>query len=149
MEILGTIKRGVDSSVGTATDPSSGEVASPGPSDLLALGKSSYPQRSQVDILTSALELQPHQAEDCLAYFHSHMLSIFPFVYLHPDMTAKQLREWYPFLWVNIMAVTVKHGTGKDVPITDSIKLFIAQKMVIDNEANLDILLGLLVFICW
>jgi hypothetical protein len=139
-------QRSNDSSVGTGASP---ELAGPGHSDLLALGESAYHQRSQLDILTSAFEPQPHQAEDCLEYFHSSMLTSFPFVYLRPDMTARQLREWYPFLWVNIMAVTSKHVTSQDFSITDSIKRFVAQKVVVDNEANLDLLLGLLVFICW
>jgi hypothetical protein len=131
------------SSVGTP------QIASPGHSDLLAVGESAYHQKAQFDILKSAFEPQPHQAENCLAYFRSHMLTLFPFVYLSPDMTARQLREWYPFLWVNIMAVTAKHVTGQEFPITASIKQFVAHKVVVDNDANLDLLLGLLVFICW
>jgi hypothetical protein len=137
---------GNDSSIDTDASP---ELAGPGISDLLTLGESTYYQRSQLDNLMSAFGLQPHQAEDCLTYFRSHMLSLFPFVYLRPEMTARQLRELYPFLWVNIMAVTVNHVTGQNVFMTDSIKHFVAQKIVVDNEANLDFLLGLLVFICW
>ncbi|EEA22396.1 hypothetical protein TMatcc_008158 [Talaromyces marneffei ATCC 18224] len=131
------------------TDPPNPELAGPVQSDLLAVGESVYQHRSQFDILTSAFEPQPLQAEDCLVYFHSRMLSLFPFVYLRPDMSARQLREWYPFLWVNIMAVTAKHVIGQEVSMTDSIKRFVAQKMVVDNESNLDLLLGLLAFICW
>lgn len=139
-------REGNDSSIETDASP---ELAGPSHLDLLGLGESASNQRSQLDILTSAFELQPHQAEDCLAYFHSRMLVSFPFVYLRPDMTARQLRERYPFLWVNVMAVTIKHVTGQGMSMTENIKRFIAQKVVVDNEANLDFLLGLLVFICW
>ena len=76
------------------------------------------------------------------------MLTLFPFVFLAPDMTAKQLREWSPFLWFNIMAVTAR-TPGQQFTMSDHIKRFVAQKMVVDNEKNLDLLLGLLVFINW
>ena len=76
------------------------------------------------------------------------MLTVFPFVHLPPDMTAKHLREWCPFLWFNIMAVTAR-TPGQQSTMSDHIKRFVAQKMVVDNEKNLDLLLGLLVVINW
>ena len=76
------------------------------------------------------------------------MLTLFPFVYLDPDMTAKKLREWNAFLWFNIMAVTAR-TSGQQSTMSDHIKRFVAQKMVVHNEKNLDLLLGLLVFINW
>ena len=63
-------------------------------------------------------------------------------------MTAKQLREWNPFLWLNIMAVTAR-TPGQQSTMSDYIKRFVAQKMVVHNEKNLDLLLGLLVFVNW
>ena len=120
------------------------------PSNPVTLETNAFPVShfDKPSILTSSFEPSPLQAEECLSFFRKHMLSLFPFMYLPPDMTAKQVREWSPFLWFNIMAITVKIA-GQQFPLSDSIKRFIAQKLVVDNEKNLDLLLGLLVFICW
>ncbi|KAL8787768.1 MAG: hypothetical protein Q9195_007637 [Heterodermia aff. obscurata] len=98
--------------------------------------------------LRSHVEPSPLQAEESLSFFRKHMLTLFPFVFLAPDMTAKQLRERSPFLWFNIMAVTAR-TPGQQSAMSDHIKRFAAQKMVVHNEKNLDLLLGLLVFINW
>ncbi|CAJ2509724.1 Uu.00g056240.m01.CDS01 [Anthostomella pinea] len=130
------------------------ETAGPVHSEPVAQGDGVYRAILQAErepsLLLSAFEIRPHQAEDCLAYFQTHMLNSFPFMYLRPDITTRQLREWYPFLWFNIMAVTAKQRvTDQESSMTDSIKRFVAQKTVVDNEASLDLLLGLLVFMNW
>ena len=75
------------------------------------------------------------------------MLTLCPFVVLAP-MTAKQLRELSPFLWLNIVAITTKNP-GQQSIMSDHIKRSVAQKMVVENEKSLDLLLGLLVFMNW
>ena len=102
----------------------------------------------QPSLITSSFEPSPLRAEECLSTFRNQMLTFFPFVYLPPTMTAKQVRESSPFLWFNIMAVTAR-TTNQRSAMSDSIKRFLAQKLVLDNEKNLDLLLGILVFICW
>lgn len=102
----------------------------------------------QPSLITSPFEPNPSQAEECLSTFRNQMLTFFPFVHLPPTMTAKQVRESSPFVWFNIMAVTAR-TTSQQFAMSDSIKRFLAQKLVVDNEKNLDLLLGLLVFICW
>lgn len=99
-------------------------------------------------ILTSSFEPSALQAEERLSFFRRHMLSLFPLTYLPAEMTAKEVRERSPFLWFNIMATTAKTA-GEQSAMSDSIKRFVAQKLVVDNEKNLDLLLGLIVFICW
>ena len=76
------------------------------------------------------------------------MLTLCPFVVLAPDITAKELRELSPFLWLNIIAVTAR-TPGQQSTMSDHIKRFVAQKMVVDNDKSLDLFLGLLVFINW
>ena len=99
-------------------------------------------------VLSSPLEPTVAQAEECLLVFRKRMLVFFPFIYLPPQTTARQLREWSPLLWFSIMAITVRPGPD-EFAMTESIKQFVAQQMVVENQKNLDLLLGLLVFICW
>ncbi len=99
-------------------------------------------------VLSSPFEPTLAQAEECLLVFRKRMLVFFPFIYLPPQTTARQLREWSPFLWFSIMAITAR-PVPDEFAMTESIKQFVAQQMVVENQKNLDLLLGLLVFICW
>ncbi|KAK3942682.1 hypothetical protein QBC46DRAFT_255934 [Diplogelasinospora grovesii] len=90
----------------------------------------------------------PLEAEESLETFRKHMLVFLPFVYLPRNMTAKRLREVNPFLWYNIMTITCK-PTDRQLLMSDAIKKFIAQKMVVEHEKSLDLLLGLLSFMGW
>ncbi len=88
------------------------------------------------------------EAEESLAMFRKYMLTSLPMIYLPPDMSSAYLREIHPFLWFNIMTVTCKNMDHQLV-MSDSIKAFIAQKMVVEHEINIDLLWGLLVFMAW
>ncbi|KAK0709299.1 hypothetical protein B0T26DRAFT_678741 [Lasiosphaeria miniovina] len=95
----------------------------------------------------------PHQptdeeAEENLDKFRNTMLISMPIVYLPPSMTAKQLREQYPFLWFNIMTITCK-GAARQFAMSDAILAFVAQKMVIEFDRDMDLLLGLLIYMGW
>lgn len=88
------------------------------------------------------------EAEAGLRYFRSHYLETFPCVYLPPDMTAEQLRQEKPFLWFNILAMTCRPAT-RQIEMGETIKKIVAQKLVVEHEYSIDMLLGLLVFIAW
>ena len=136
-----------DSSTGVDSDAS---VSAIKPSDQVSLETNVF-QASHFDkpsILKTSVEPSSLQAEECLSFFQKHMLNLFPFIHLPSDMTAKQVRKWSPFLWFNIMAATAK-TPGQQCSMSNSIKRFVAQKLIVDNEKNLDLLLGLLVFISW
>ncbi|KAK4099452.1 hypothetical protein N658DRAFT_164545 [Parathielavia hyrcaniae] len=93
---------------------------------------------------------QPHplEAAEDLMTFRKYMLIFLPFVYLPPSMTSEGLRETYPFLWFSIMTVTCKHADRRLV-MGEAVKSFLAQKIVIENDKSLDLLLGLIVILGW
>ncbi|KAK4654465.1 hypothetical protein QC762_403520 [Podospora pseudocomata] len=90
----------------------------------------------------------PFEAADGLVTFRKYMLIFLPFVYLPSNMTEERLRKTYPFLWFSIMTVTSKNADRRLV-MSESIKKFIAQKMVMEHEKSLDLLFGLLVIMGW
>lgn len=83
-----------------------------------------------------------------MATFRKSMLIFLPFIHLPESMTAQRLRDTYPFLWFNIMTVTCQNADRRMV-MADAVKKFMAQKMVVDHEKSLDLLLGLLVIMGW
>ncbi|KAK3991501.1 hypothetical protein QBC44DRAFT_341065 [Cladorrhinum sp. PSN332] len=90
----------------------------------------------------------PLEAAESLVTFRKYMLIFLPFLHLPPSMREDKLREIYPFLWFSIMTVTCKNA-DKRVIMSEAIKKFIAQKMVVEHEKNLDLLLALLVILGW
>ncbi|KXX73648.1 Transcriptional regulator WAR1 [Madurella mycetomatis] len=88
------------------------------------------------------------EAEENLTTFRKYLLIFFPFIHLPEATTSKRLREIYPFLWFNIMTVTCKNADRRIV-MSDAARKFMAQKMVVEHEKSLDLLLGLLVIMGW
>ncbi len=90
----------------------------------------------------------PLEAAESLMTFRKFMLIFLPFVYLPSTMTSERLSEVNPFLWFCIMTITCKNPDRRLV-MSDAVKKHLAQKMVIDHEKSLDLLLGLLVLMGW
>ncbi|KAK4165643.1 hypothetical protein QBC43DRAFT_315583 [Cladorrhinum sp. PSN259] len=90
----------------------------------------------------------PIDAAESLVTFRKYMLIFLPFLHLPSSMTEDKLREVYPILWFSIMTVTCKN-VDKRVLMGEAIKKLIAQKMVVEHEKNLDLLLALLVILGW
>lgn len=87
-------------------------------------------------------------AEDNLARFRQASSRLGPIVYIPPTMTSEQLRQTRPLLWLGIMASTTR-STKEAHVIGDKIRQVISQKVLIDSERSMDLLLGLLVFMTW
>ncbi|KAI1643070.1 uncharacterized protein F4817DRAFT_271618 [Daldinia loculata] len=92
--------------------------------------------------------LSPAEAEDTLRMFKDQFLPFFPFVYIPPDTTAAQLQQAKPFLWLNIMTICCKSRPRKSA-LGQKIREYLAQKMLIDLDRNMDLLLGLLAYLGW
>jgi hypothetical protein len=88
------------------------------------------------------------EAEECLRVFRAQYLPTFPCVYIPPSVTAEQLREEGPMLWLSIMVVTCQ-SPSRQVVLGDTLQRIVAQKVVIEHEKSMDILLGLIVFLGW
>ncbi|KAH6842671.1 hypothetical protein B0I37DRAFT_314639 [Chaetomium sp. MPI-CAGE-AT-0009] len=90
----------------------------------------------------------PFEAVEDLKTFRKYMLIFLPLVHLPATMTSETLKEVYPFLWFSIMTVTCKN-VDRRLVMNEAAMKFLAQKMVVDHEKSLDLLLGLIVIIGW
>jgi hypothetical protein len=95
-----------------------------------------------------ALEPSPVEAAENLTTFRKYMLTFFPFVHIPATMTSEKLKETYPFLWYNIMTVTCKN-VDRRLAMGETLKKVLGQKMLMDQEKSLDLLLGLIVMLTW
>lgn len=93
-------------------------------------------------------QVSPAEAEEALVDFRSNYVRWFPFVYIPSSMTAEQLRNERPFLWLNIVLIT-SHSPGQYQRMGDIVRRELAEAMVMDSEKSLDLLLGMLVFLGW
>ncbi|KAI3391487.1 hypothetical protein diail_7214 [Diaporthe ilicicola] len=89
-----------------------------------------------------------NEAEERLDLFRRDFPPFGPVVYIPPTMTAKELRRTRPLLWIAVMACTTR-STKEAHLIGDKIRHIVSEKVVRQYERSLDLLQGLLVFLCW
>ena len=86
--------------------------------------------------------------DEALEIFRSQMLRTFPILVIPESMTAQQLRQDRPFLWLCIVAVSSK-SSAQQLALGREVRRNIGQKLVLEGEKTLDLLLGLLVYLAW
>ncbi|KAK0716266.1 hypothetical protein B0H67DRAFT_554605 [Lasiosphaeris hirsuta] len=120
----------------------------PTPATSLPHGNGGYPSPSSSAPLPTPGELSPIEAEKTLDRFRSEKLKYFPFVHLPEILSAAQLAAERPFLWLCIRGATTKSSMGQQA-IGEKIRRIVAEKLIIQHEKNLEILLGLLAYMGW
>ena len=103
---------------------------------------------SPISVSSAYGDVSPFEAEECLELFRSQKLKYFQFVHIPSTVTAAQLREERPFLWLSILAATVKSASRQQA-FGIMLRNMIAEKVVAQHQRSFDILLGLLGFIGW
>ena len=93
-------------------------------------------------------DISDADAELNLATFRNTMLKYFPFVYISPMTTSFDLRRQRPFLWFCIMSITTK-SIAMHVSMGIRVRKIIAQRVLMDGERSMDLLLGLLCHFGW
>ena len=92
--------------------------------------------------------LTASEADEGLATFAAHMFKFFPFVYIPPNTTASELSAQRPFL-VLCMAAISSRQAERQGELFAMMRETMAQKLVINDEPSIDLLLGLLAFLGW
>lgn len=88
------------------------------------------------------------EAEEYLTNFRMYKLKFFPFFHISSAISAQQLRQERPFLWLCIMAVSSK-STLQQQLLGSRVRSTAAQEIVVRLETSMDLLLGLLAFTGW
>lgn len=98
--------------------------------------------------LISGSEPSSEEAEERLKTFRPHMATYFPFIIVPESTTAQDLRLDRPFLWLCIMSVTSK-STVQLKALGREIKITMGREILVEGKNNIDLLLGMLVFVAW
>lgn len=88
------------------------------------------------------------EAEEQLATFRRAFIPMFPFIYIPTTTSASDLRREKPFVWLVIMALTTK-VVSKQFDLVDHIWKIISRRVLCEQYANLDLLLGIICFSSW
>ncbi|KAH8125764.1 hypothetical protein LI328DRAFT_165623 [Trichoderma asperelloides] len=88
------------------------------------------------------------EAEEQLATFRRAFIPMFPFIYIPSTTSASDLRREKPFVWLVIMALTTK-VVSKQFDLVDHIWKIISRRVLCEQYANLDLLLGIICFSSW
>lgn len=93
-------------------------------------------------------EVTDTEAETSLAIFNAHMLKFSPYIYIPPGVTARQLRETRPFLILCMTAIATRQP-GRQRECFDMLREQLGQRLIVNMEPSMDILLGLLTVLGW
>ncbi|KAI1160773.1 hypothetical protein F5B18DRAFT_631298 [Nemania serpens] len=93
-------------------------------------------------------ELSLQEAQLCLNKFREETLAFFPFAYIPPHVTVVDIRKLYPFLWLNILSTTTTSHQRR-ISLGDQARNIVIQKIVVEREKSIDLLLGLLTYLGW
>ncbi|KAF2493509.1 hypothetical protein BU16DRAFT_541190 [Lophium mytilinum] len=90
----------------------------------------------------------PPDGEECLHDFRTHKLPFVPFIHIPPSTSSEELFQERPFLWYCIVLASTKSRPQQEsLPL--KVRTMLSEAMVIGQEHNLDLLLGVLVCVAW
>jgi hypothetical protein len=116
---------------------------------MLAPAPSRPPDNSRESPKWSLFEPTFEEAERCLDLFRQQMLANFPFVLLDDSsITAQQLRQERPILFLAIMSVTWKSRSQRQ-SLGLEMKQVVIQQITSDKRVDISHLLSILIFIIW
>ncbi|PSR81483.1 hypothetical protein BD289DRAFT_439011 [Coniella lustricola] len=97
---------------------------------------------------TSTDSPSPVECQKLLDKFRNDTLAFFPFVNIPGHVSPQQMRDMYPFLWLNI--VTAMSASPRlRTSLAQQAKRIIIHRVVVNREKSTDMLFGLLTFLAW
>lgn len=94
------------------------------------------------------IPISEEDAQENLDQFRTKKLKYFHLVDIPPDMTAAQLREQKPLLWLSIMSVSDK-STRRQVAFGVHFKVVLAKKLFEENDRSPDMLQACITYLGW
>ena len=76
------------------------------------------------------------------------MAMTFPFIIISESTSAQELRRHRPFLWLCVMSVASK-STVQQKALAKEIKITMGREVFVEGKNNIDLLLGMMVYVAW
>jgi hypothetical protein len=99
-------------------------------------------------ILHQALEPCPEDAESYLNRFRKDFVKHLPFIIIPPSVTAHQLHQESPLLWISIMTVASSSST-QQISLSKEVRGVLAREAFVEGTRNMDLLFAVLVYATW
>ena len=93
--------------------------------------------------------LDMEAASRYLEIFRTVMVHRFPFVVISPSVTAQELREKKPFLFLTVLAAASYENMPLQRRLGKEIKHVVSSRMIFGGESSIEILQGILVYLAW
>jgi hypothetical protein len=93
-------------------------------------------------------ELSIQDAELNLDKFRTDFIKHLPFVIIPHSMTAQQLRQERPILWLCIMALATNQAT-QQIKFSRELRTTFGQEALVEGRKSMDLLLAILVYATW
>lgn len=93
--------------------------------------------------------MQPdEEAEESLQVFSKQFLFSFPYFRVTEDMTASKLQAQYPLFMLAIKSISCK-VFSRQMRYSEELQHMLAQKLLMDYDNSMDLLLALITCIAW
>ena len=121
-----------------------------GNSNLTSLASSTSPSssRSFRYVFDPVVEPGPEEAEAYLNIFREDFIKNLPCIVIPPSMTAHQLRQERPILWMSIMTAA-SNNTTQQILFSKQILETFGKEAYVEGTRNMDFLLAVLVYSAW
>jgi hypothetical protein len=90
----------------------------------------------------------PKDADLFLHKFRTDFVKNLPFLVISPELTAHELYQERPILWLCIMAVT-SNNSQQQITLSRKARMTIANEAFVEGTKNMDLLLAILVYTAW
>jgi hypothetical protein len=120
--------------------------ATAGSSSSAKYDQASSPSLIWMDV--SVFKIPERRAKEQLDLFRTIFLPTFPLVHLPKDLLSADLQRTKPLLWLVIMALTTR-SIREQSAMMETIWRIISQRVVIQQFADMDLLLGIVAFGAW
>jgi hypothetical protein len=93
--------------------------------------------------------IAPSMAQQYMEMFQTKMSAYFPFVVIPPDVNDERLRLERPSLFGAVVVAASFSDIKQQTLYGESLLRHFIEEILIKGEKNLDLLQGLLIYICW
>jgi hypothetical protein len=120
----------------------------PKPASTPAITTSSTPIPTNLRNIFRPAEPSLEEAESYLNKFRTEFVKHLPFIVISPTMTAHQLHQERPILWVCIMAAASSNST-QQIALSKEVRELLGREAYVKGTRNIDFLLAVLVYAAW